>query len=209
MSFFTKKERVVILILVVIVIVIGSINIFKKNLLSQDNYGYNQNLVENSDTPTEQDIDTSEGTTTIMVHISGQVYKPGLVELESGSRVVDAVNKAGGLKEDADLDRINLAKKLADEEKIYVPKVGENTDNVSDISIAEGSSIGGNTDGKIDINNATKEELISLPGIGEVIAGRIIDYRKNNRFKTIEDIKNVSGIGSKKYEGIKDLIKVN
>ena len=209
MSSFTKKERVVILILVVIVIVIGSINIFKKNLLSQDNYGYNQNLVENSDTPTEQDIDTSEGTTTIMVHISGQVYKPGLVELESGSRVVDAVNKAGGLKEDADLDRINLAKKLADEEKIYVPKVGENTDNVSDISIAEGSSIGGNTDGKIDINNATKEELISLPGIGEVIAGRIIDYRKNNRFKTIEDIKNVSGIGSKKYEGIKDLIKVN
>jgi competence protein ComEA len=144
-----------------------------------------------------------------MVHISGQVYKPGLVELESGSRVVDAVNKAGGLKEDADLDRINLAKKLADEEKIYVPKVGENTDNVSDISIAEGSDIGDNTDGKIDINNATKEELISLPGIGEVIADRIIDYRKNNRFKTIEDIKNVSGIGSKKYEGIKDLIKVN
>ena len=209
MSSFTKKERVVILILVVIVIAIGSINIFKKNSLSHDNYGYNQDLVENPDTPTEQDIDTSEGTTTIMVHISGQVYKPGLVELESGSRVVDAVNKAGGLKEDADLDRINLAKKLADEEKIYVPKVGENTDNVSDISIAEGSDIGDNTDGKIDINNATKEELISLPGIGEVIAGRIIDYRKNNRFKTIEDIKNVSGIGSKKYEGIKDLIKVN
>lgn len=209
MSSFTKKERVVILILVVIVIAIGSINIFRKNLLSQDAYGYNEDLVENTDKPIAKDDDTSEGTTTIMVHISGQVYKPGLVELESGSRVADAVNKAGGLKGDADLDRINLAKKLADEEKIYVPKVGENIDNVSNISVTEGSSIGSNTDGKIDINNATKEELISLPGIGEVIADRIIEYRKNNRFKTIEDIKNVSGIGSKKYEGIKDLIKVN
>lgn len=206
MSSFTKKERVVILILVIIVIAIGSINIFKKNLLSQDAYGYNEDLPENTDKPIAEDDGTSEGTITIMVHISGQVYKPGLVELESGSRVADAVNKAGGLKGDADLDRINLAKKLADEEKIYVPKVGENIDNVS---VAEGSSIGSNTDGKIDINNATKEELISLPGIGEVIADRIIEYRKNNRFKTIEDIKNVSGIGSKKYEGIKDLIKVN
>nr|WP_276537079.1 helix-hairpin-helix domain-containing protein [Anaerosalibacter massiliensis] len=146
-----------------------------------------------------------------MVHISGQVFKPGLIELKNGSRVTDAVNKAGGLKDEADLDRINLAKKLIDEEKIYIPKIGEENDMVEDINSSNEDTQENSQNGndKIDINKATKEELMGLPGIGEVLAGRIIEYRESNKFKTIEDIKNVSGIGDKKFESIENMIIVN
>ena len=141
----------------------------------------------------------------IMVHISGEVYKPGIIELSLGSRVIDAVNLAGGLKKDADLDKINLAKKLVDEEKIYIPKIGDENIPVEASKIDNFTDIG---DGKININTCTKEELISLPGIGEVLAGRILEYREGNQFNTIDDIKNVSGIGDKKFESIRELITV-
>ena len=75
-----------------------------------------------------------------MVHISGQVYNPGIVELELGNRLIDAVKLAGGLKKDADIDRINLAKKLVDEEKIYIPKIGEDTSEEIEILATTGSS---------------------------------------------------------------------
>jgi competence protein ComEA len=141
-----------------------------------------------------------------MVHISGQVYYPGLVELKSGSRVKDAVDLAGGLKKEADIDRINLAKKLVDEEKIYVPKKGEEVDiEISSIS----DNLTSDSNSKININTCSKEELMQLSGIGEVTATKIIEYRSTNQFKTIEDIMNVSGIGAKKFEAIKDFIIVN
>lgn len=144
----------------------------------------------------------------IMVHISGEVYKPGIIILESGKRLIDATELAGGLKKDADLDRINLAKKLSDEEKIYIPKVGEEVDLEISTESMESSSGGRDESGKININTCSKEDLMSLPGIGEVIAGRIIDYRESNQFKSIDDIKSVSGIGDKKFEGIQELIIV-
>jgi len=138
----------------------------------------------------------------IMVHISGQVHNPGLVELPYGSRVIDAVNLAGGLKKDADLDKMNLAKKLTDEEKIYIPKIGEEEIPIGDFIDGQNND----SNSKININICSKEELMSLPGIGEVLAGRILEYREQNPFKTIDDIKNVSGIGEKKFESIKELI---
>ena len=138
-----------------------------------------------------------------MVYISGQVYSPGIYELVLGDRVVDAVNMAGGLSKQADLDKINLAKKVNDEEKIYIPAIGEEIPFSVDVETNSQES------GKININVASSADLESLPGIGEVIAGRIIEYRKTNKFNSIEDILEVSGIGDAKFESIKDLISIN
>lgn len=144
----------------------------------------------------------------IMVHISGQVNNPGLVVLTSKDRVKDAINMAGGLKEEADLDNINLAKKLKDEDKIYIPKIGEEgifIEASGSISTGEEAAEGG----LININTCTKDELVSLPGIGDKTAEKIIDYREDNLFGVVDDIMNVSGIGNKKFEDIKERIIVN
>lgn len=201
MLFFSKKEQIILVFFVVIVVSISLFNFLNKEkpeLLDDETLvedyinGLNELDEENSEEPSE-----------IMVHISGQVYNPGLVILEAGSRLIDAVELAGGLKKDADLDKINLAKKLSDEEKIYIPKIGE--EYIEEVYKSSNSST---TSGKININTCTKEELMSLPGIGEVLADRIMKYRSENKFQTIEDIKNVSGIGEKRFEDIKDFIIV-
>lgn len=211
MGSFTKREQVVILVIVFIVIMSLGFKFILKDIIRPE-----PEIIQEIDSDNFLEYDNIEEETKneeisiIMVHISGQVYKPGLVELESGKRLKDAVELAGGLKKEADLDKMNLAKKLLDEEKIYIPKIGEEL-SVEIQSIVTESTINSNSkdSSKVDINLCDKQELLSLPGIGEVIAGRIIDYREINKFKTIEDIKNVSGIGDKKYEGIKELIIVN
>ncbi|WP_195445030.1 ComEA family DNA-binding protein [Peptoniphilus harei] len=139
----------------------------------------------------------------IMVHISGAVNKPGILRLDSSKRLVDALDLAGGARDDADLDRVNLAARLHDEEKIYIPKVGEVQNNISSLASNPSSS---NTSSKININSADLSELTKIPGVGEKTAQKIIDYRANNSFSSIEDIKNVPGIGDKKFESMKDYI---
>ncbi|NMA86892.1 MAG: ComEA family DNA-binding protein [Tissierellia bacterium] len=205
MNYFTKKEQLVIMFLILIIIVISLFSFFaKKNLkLGEDDLDTinPEDLLRELDKNTEGEDSLDEENNIIMVHISGEVHMPGLVELAQGSRVIDAVKLAGGLKNDADMDRINLAKKLLDEEKIYIPKIGEEN---TLIEVLSESTV--EDSGKINLNTATKEQLMTLPGIGEVLAGRIIDYRENTPFKSITDIKNVSGIGDKKFEGIEDLI---
>ena len=204
-DFFTKKEQIVILIVVLIVFLLTGYKLFLKNLFNKQDKTLglvNQDIISQDEYIDTTDI---EEETIIMVHISGQVYNPGLVELKSGSRVKDAVDLAGGLKKEADIDRINLAKKLVDEEKIYVPKRGEEID--LEISL-NSESLTSNSNSKININTCSKEQLMELPGIGEVTASKIIDYRSANQFKWIEDIMNVSGIGTKKYEDLKDYIIV-
>lgn len=139
----------------------------------------------------------------IMVHISGAVNKPGILRLDSSKRLVDALDLAGGARDDADLDRVNLAARLHDEEKIYIPKVGEVQNNISSLGSSPSSS---DTSSKININSADLSELTKIPGVGEKTAQKIIDYRANNSFSSIEDIKNVPGIGDKKFESMKDYI---
>lgn len=148
----------------------------------------------------ERDSDENEE---IMVHISGAVNKPGILRLNSNKRVVDALDLAGGARDDADLDKINLAAKLHDEEKIYIPKVGEVQSNISSLASSPSSSA---SSSKININSADLSELTKIPGIGEKTAQKILDYRANNSFSSIEDIKNVPGIGDKKFESMKDYI---
>ena len=215
---FTKREQIVILIFVVIIVFIVGFSTFYKrdiNIISKaDEPVYNEDLTVKSREESEEHQQSNNNVqdkekSKIMVHISGEVHKPGLVMLIDGSRVIDAVELAGGLTQDADIDRINLAKRLVDEEKIYVPKIGEELKEdikESTMSSSTSSSKLVNDNGKININTANKEELMSLPGIGEALANRILDYRQNNKFKSINDIMNVSGIGEKKFDSIKDLI---
>lgn len=136
----------------------------------------------------------------IKIHIAGAVILPGVIELNEGSRITDAIEMAGGLAEEANIRKINLAKKIEDGEKIYIPYIGE---DISDI-IDEEIDIS-NANGKVNINTATQTELELLTGIGPSTALKIIQYRKaNGKFKNIEEIKNIDGIGEAKFEKIKD-----
>ena len=142
----------------------------------------------------------------ITIHISGEVNNPGIVNIESDKRLSDAVDKLGGVTENADLNNINLAMKIEDAKHYIIPKIGEEIKNNESIN-NENNNIGSN---KVNINNATIEDLDKLPGIGEATANKIINYREENGdFKSIEELKNVNGIGSKKYEQIKDEITLN
>lgn len=142
----------------------------------------------------------------ITIHISGEVNNPGIVNIESDKRLSDAVDKLGGVTENADLNNINLAMKIENAKHYIIPKIGEEIKNNESINNENNNS----DSNKVNINNATIEDLDKLPGIGEATANKIINYREENGdFKSIEELKNVNGIGSKKYEQIKDEITLN
>lgn len=167
----------------------------------------------------------------IVIYIIGEVKQEGVYELDENSRISDAIEKAGGTKENADLSQINLAYKIEDGMRIYIPKKGElvqdkekiedktqevvtgkSTDitNTTSVNTNLSTNKKSKTDiEKINLNKATQTELETLPGIGPSTAEKIIAYRKENgNFKNIEDIMNVNGIGESKYNKIKDLISV-
>ena len=126
--------------------------------------------------------ETGQEKTGIRVHICGEVYFPGVYQVDEESRVCDVVQKAGGFSEEADKESVNQAKKVSDGERIYIPSVYEREDD------EPGS-------GCVNINKADEEDLCTLPGIGQTKAKQIIEYRKRNGdFQTIEDIMNVAGI---------------
>ena len=206
---FSNQEKIT-LILLLIVIIIGGGIILYKNMNSEDNFVINRasNITENNPaTPIE--------IPSVIVHISGAVRNPGVYQLRSTDRIVDAVKIAGGGTEEANLDLINLAALLKDGQKIIVPskiynengeEINKNIDNNTEVMY---SSSSGSISGKININTANATMLQTLPGIGPVLSERIIEYRNQNGFfGIIDDIKDVSGIAEKKFEGIKDLICV-
>jgi len=139
----------------------------------------------------------------IQIYITGQVNRPGVYSISSDKRLIDAIELAGGCTSEADLNRINLAAKLADEGMYYVPALGEETD-----SVIPAVHPGGGTDTeKININQADLDQLQRLTGIGPAKAQKIIEYREvHGGFKSIEEVMNVSGIGEKTFENIKDHI---
>ena len=146
----------------------------------------------------------------ISVYITGEVKNPGVYYLdEQSARLYNLLDVCGGILEDADIEKLNLAKKLVDSEKIVITKKLEKQ-NIEEIEEKIDESVGtyyiDEDDEKININNASKEELMSLNGIGESTANKIIEYRKKNSFVDIEDIMNVDGIGKSKYENIKNHI---
>lgn len=171
---------------------------------------------ENNEEETSSGFSLTSGKTKVVVHVVGEVNEPGVVELKDGSRIIDAINAAGGKTEDADLSKINLAYIVEDGTQIYVPRVGEDREEVITESAGEGiivesSKIEQNEtkEQKVNINTATLEKLQSLPGVGQATAQKIIDYREQNgKFKSPEELKNVPGIGESKFNSLEKSIVV-
>lgn len=222
MENLSKNQKIFIIVFIIILIaLIGYTlwNIFSDN---DDDLYLNEDLMINStsnviNNTANDPIEVSSEK--IIVYIIGCVHTPGIVELDVDSRVSDAVSAAGGLLEDADLSKINLAYKLEDGQKITIPSINDKTDEDSDyqdyisddpgniISGTSSNSSNSKTQEKVNINSASQTELETLPGIGPSTAAKIISYRnENGKFKSIEDIKNVSGIGDSKFNNIKDNI---
>ena len=219
-----KKIVVYIIIISVIALIIHEVAIKKENFIENIT---DINTIETSEENETKEQEKVDITKKIMVYITGEVKNPGIYELEENSRIKDVIEKAGGLKETADITDINLATILQDEDKITIPtkdktmeekqnteriqsnkqsKTTEKSQNTTSIST---NTTGKNQNTKVNINTATQTELETLPGIGPSTASKIVSYRKENgKFKSIEEIKKVNGIGESKYKKIKELIKV-
>jgi len=149
---------------------------------------------------------------TIAVHVAGAVHHPGVVELRAGARVIDAVEAVGGALDDADLDRLNLAAKVADGQRVYVAKVGQaDPGAVGDPSA--GTTVddpgAGTVGGKVNLNTATQAQLEDLPGIGPTYAQAIIAERqRRGGFTSVNDLRSVRGIGDKRFADLAPLVTV-
>jgi competence protein ComEA len=154
--------------------------------------------------PTEETNPQSPEPLKIMVDVKGMVKYPGVYELPAGSRMIDAIEIAGGYLPESDSISINHAQILNDEMAIYIPYKGEEAVAAVQLIQAEAD------DGKVNINTADETMLTSLPGIGPSKAKAIVSFREDNGlFTSPEDLKKVTGIGDKTYEQLKDLIKIN
>lgn len=204
----SNQEKITI-ILLLIVIVVGVGIVLYKNINSEDNFVINRASDISENNPAIQ-IEVPP----LIIHIAGAVKIPGVYQLKSTDRIVDAVKIAGGATEEANLDLINLAALLKDGQKIIIPyktcsETGEEINTNTYNYVASAYSSSGSTSAKININTANANMLQNLPGIGPVLSERIIEYRnQNGLFVVIDDIIDVSGIAEKKYEGIKDQICV-
>ena len=159
-------------------------------------------VVETTMLAEKTEVSTTQETV-IFVDIKGAVKNPGVYQMKVGDRVKDALEAAGGLTEEADSQKVNLAKRLEDQMVIVVPKVGEEAEEIP----AGATSKEEAKEGKVNINTATVEELKTLKGVGEKKAEAIIEYRKKNgSFQTKEDLMKVRGIGKKLFESFQERI---
>ncbi len=209
----TKKQKIIVIAIAGIVVIGIMYFIYNKNQVKEDINIENEILVNNvitNENNTNDDI--------VIIHITGSVKNPGIVKLKEGSRIEDAIESAGGLTENADITKVNLAYVVEDGTKIKIPSASEedigdediiDSKSGDNIIIKENTVSSNNSTQTININKATEKEFETLPGIGPSLASKIIEYRnQNGKFESIEDIKNVNGIGDNKYEKIKDLITV-
>ena len=207
------KDNIIVIILFSIALA-GGVFLYFKTEEKEDM----QNIfeeVENNITTNILENEIMEEAKEIAIHITGEVKKTGVIYLKEGSRIVDAIEKVGGTTKNADLSKVNLAYVLQDGQKLYIPnKKDKISEYISEggvqnvVSSADAiSNTETNKDRKININTAGKEELQKISGIGPSLAEKIISYRNSNgKFKKIEDIKNVNGIGENKYRNIKGRI---
>ncbi len=220
-DFNLKDNKIIVVVCIIIIIIFFCVFFYtRSNLESEYNEVNNYDILQN-----ETNIEENEDDTKIFVHVTGAVKNEGIVDIKEEGRIADAVEAANGFTEEADISQINLAYKLEDGQKIYIPSIKDEkikeeekvlekeyvTDEAGDDIIIEDdiSSVKSKKDGKININTAMESELEEIPGVGESTAKKIIEYRKNNgKFKEIEDIKNVSGIGDSKFENMKEKICV-
>ncbi len=160
------------------------------------------------DTPTAAPTATTVPTPApVVVHISGAVVQPDVYEMPHDARVIDVVRAAGGLLDDAASDRINLAARIADGQHIHVPRVDEEAlPESGDDTVPPPNEL---PNEPVNINTASVAQLAQLPGIGEVTAQSIVDYRTTNGlFATVDDLQNVSGIGPATMDNLRDRLRV-
>ena len=198
-----KKIKLALTIAIGIIAIVGIIKAvdiyYEKNNTEQISIS---NFIEN-------ETEDEKNNTKIKVYITGEVKNQGVIELEEGDRIADAIEKAGGQTEQASLKNVNLAYQLEDGQKIYIPNINDTETEIIDdgaSGVVDDATIKQTV---VNINKADEKELQSLNGIGESLATSIVQYRKENgKFETIEDLKNVPGIGDSKFENIKEYIKV-
>ena len=168
-----------------------------------------QEIKEEKDIPqAQEEIQEPE---MIMVDVKGQVTMPGVYSSSQGERVIDVIHRAGGLTENADESQVNFAERVQDAMVIYIPAKGEEGVTVPAGTTVNPSNTGGTSgnQAKINLNKADETQLQNLPGIGPSKAAAIIEYRETSGlFKNVEDLKEISGIGDKTFEKLKDLITV-
>ena len=167
--------------------------------VSKDSSSEKEVKKEEKEESAEQDL--------ITVDVKGAVKSPGIYDLPVGSRVHDAVQKAGGLTDEADSKSLNLAQKISDEALVYVPTKGE---EAASQQVASGTTPSTSKDKKVNLNKASLEELKQVKGLGGKRAQDIIDHRETNgKFKSVDELKKVSGIGAKTIEKLKDYVTVD
>ena len=228
------KDYVIIGVIVIAVIIFMIINLGKikefenkdndkmtniESSINTDNDKSEENKEQKDDNSKEQIVNGGG----IFVHIDGYINNPGVYEIKENDRIKTLIDKAGGFKEGYSIKNINLAAKLSDGDKIYIPSVSEekvsenNNNNININSSGKGQNVKNDrnnvsvmkNNSKININTANISELKQITGIGESTANKIIDYRENvGKFKKIEDIKEVKGIGDAKYESLKNKITI-
>lgn len=204
-----KKENLLWLIVGVFILV--GLKFFLFNQETKAKTIVEEELALSSQSDLKEEVDEkTDGK--MYVDIKGAVRAPGMYEVTSDMRVLNVIDMAGGLKEKADDKQINFSQKLEDQMIIYIPLEGEeipdaiNNQNTSKETSGEKGS---EESGKINLNQAEKEELMTLNGVGEKKAEKIIEYREDNgSFKSIEDLKNVNGIGEKTFESLKESITI-
>lgn len=219
MNELTDKQKKILIVIIVGIIGVTGIIIYYSNIKEDNNYEEYINLeeneiIDNNKDETEEIEETKQEEKEIVIHIVGCVEKEGIVRLPEGSRIVDAIEKAGGEKMYADLSKINLAYVLEDGQKIRIPSI---YDEEEQEYIEEGDGTMENQSNKqeereelmINLNKATTDDLEKLPGIGTSTAEKILEYIKvNGPFENIEELKEVNGIGDAKYNRIKDYVCV-
>ena len=213
-----KKWKIIIFVLILLFSIYKVID--SKNLDIKDNVyivsqsdvhekeSISNNISDENDNQEKEKIKIENiNKKTITVFISGEVKNPGVVTIDAEKRLSDAVNELGGTTENADLNKVNLAMKLKDESHYIIPKIGDNLESYTNETFE--NDIENNKNNLININTASIQELDTLPGIGEATANKIVNYREEKgKFNSIEEIKNVNGIGDKKYEELKTLISI-
>ena len=194
-----ENNKKIISIALTIALIIGFIIYMVINNQNDNEINFEELVANQNNEENEQESETNENNTQeetkkeIVVHITGEVKKEGVVYLEEGSRVVDAIKKAGGETKEADLSQVNLAYVLQDGQKIYIPNKNEKISAYTSENMGENIEQNNTTTkkegAKVNINTAGVEELDQLPGIGPAIAQRIIDYRnEHGEFKKVEDV---------------------
>ncbi|MQA85946.1 MAG: ComEA family DNA-binding protein [Streptosporangiales bacterium] len=163
-------------------------------------------------TPTPAQVSLAASATptpaAVVVHVDGKVHEPGVYTLPAGSRVVDAVRAAGGARRGADTGSLNLARRLVDGEQILVGVLAP-APSAAPSAAVSGPEAAGDSAPQLDLNTATIEQLEELPGIGPVLAERIVDYRdEHGGFRSVDQLQDVSGIGPKRFADIKDKVRV-